>query len=42
MQSNNLWVRIINNCEMSDGTYVCGKSVTMIRQAMIARKADIT
>ena len=35
-------MRIIDNCEMSAGAYVGGKDVTRMRQAMIARKADIT
>ena len=40
--ANNPWVRIVDNCEMQAGSYVGGKDVSRMRQAMIARKADIT
>ena len=40
--SNNPWIRVVDNCEMNPSNYVGGKDVTRMRQAMIARKADIT
>ena len=38
----NPWERVITNCEMNSSQYVGGADVTRMRQAMIARKADIT
>ena len=38
----NPWERVIANCEMNSSQYVGGADVTRMRQAMIARKADIT
>ncbi len=40
--SNNPWIRVVDNCEMNPSNYVGGKDVTRMRQAMIARKSDIT
>jgi len=39
---NNPWERVIDNCEMTATSYVGQADVTRMRQAMIARKADIT
>lgn len=41
-KGNNPWERVISNCEMNANNYVGGKDVSRMRQAMIARKADIT
>ena len=38
----NPWDRVVSNCEMNSASYVGGAVVTRMRQAMIARKADIT
>jgi hypothetical protein len=38
----NPWERVTSNCEMNGSQYVGGADVTRMRQAMIARKADIT
>ena len=38
----NPWERVVDNCEMNANNYVGGKDVTRMREAMIARKADIT
>lgn len=38
----NPWERVISNCEMNGSQYVGGGDVTRMRQAMIARKADLT
>ncbi len=38
----NPWERVISNCEMNSASYVGGADVSRMRQAMIARKADIT
>lgn len=38
----NPWERVIANCDMNSSSYVGGADVGRMRQAMIARKADIT
>ena len=38
----NPWERVVSNCEMNSSQYVGGADVSRMRQAMIARKADIT
>jgi hypothetical protein len=38
----NPWERVVANCEMNSSQYVGGADVSRMRQAMIARKADIT
>lgn len=38
----NPWERVIANCEMNSSAYVGEADVSRMRQAMIARKADIT
>ena len=38
----NPWERVVSNCEMNSASYVGGADVSRMRQAMIARKADIT
>jgi hypothetical protein len=38
----NPWERVVSNCEMNGASYVGGADVSRMRQAMIARKADIT
>ena len=38
----NPWERVTANCEMNGSQYVGGADVSRMRQAMIARKADIT
>ena len=38
----NPWDRVVANCEMNSAQYVGGADVTRMRQAMIARKGDIT
>lgn len=38
----NPWDRVVAHCEMNSASYVGGADVTRMRQAMIARKADIT
>lgn len=38
----NPWERVVSNCEMNSSSYVGGADVGRMRQAMIARKADIT
>ena len=38
----NPWDRVISNCDMNSASYVGGADVTRMRQAMIARKADLT
>ena len=38
----NPWERVTANCEMNSSQYVGGADVSRMRQAMIARKADIT
>ena len=40
--SNNPWIRVVDNCEMNPNQYIGSKDVTRMRQAMIARKSDIT
>lgn len=44
MQRNgpNPWERVISNCEMNSSQYVGGADVSRMRQAMLARKGDIT
>lgn len=38
----NPWERVVANCEMNSASYVGGADVSRMRQAMIARKADLT
>ena len=38
----NPWERVVSNCEMNSSQYVGGADVARMRQAMIARKTDIT
>ena len=38
----NPWERVVANCEMNSSQYVGGADVSRMRQAMLARKADIT
>ena len=38
----NPWERVVDNCEMNGAQYVGGCDVTRMRQAMIARKGDLT
>ncbi len=38
----NPWERVTANCEMNGSQYVGGADVSRMRQAMIARKSDIT
>lgn len=38
----NPWERVVANCEMNSSQYVGGADVGRMRQAMVARKADIT
>ena len=38
----NPWERVVSNCDMNSASYVGGADVTRMRQAMIARKGDIT
>lgn len=38
----NPWERVVSNCEMNSASYVGGADVTRMRQAMIARKGDLT
>ena len=38
----NPWARVVSNCEMNSSQYVGGADVARMRQAMIARKTDIT
>lgn len=38
----NPWDRVVSNCDMNSASYVGGADVTRMRQAMIARKADLT
>jgi Clathrin light chain len=38
----NPWERVISNCEMNSSQYVGGADVSRMRQAMLARKGDIT
>ncbi len=38
----NPWERVVANCEMNSSQYVGGADVGRMRQAMQARKADIT
>ena len=41
-KGNNPWERVVSNCEMNSSQYVGGEDVSRMRQAMIARKTDIT
>lgn len=41
-QGGNPWERVIANCDMNSQSYVGGADVARMRQAMIARKGDIT
>lgn len=38
----NPWERVINNCEMNQSQYVGDKDVSRMKNAMLARKTDIT
>ena len=38
----NPWDRVVENCEMTAAQYVGGADVARMRQAMIARKNDVT
>lgn len=38
----NPWERVTANCDMNSSSYVGGADVTRMRQAMIARKGDLT
>ena len=40
--TTNPWERIVSNVEINASQYVGGADVSRMRQAMIARKADIT
>ncbi len=40
--TTNQWERVISNVEINSSQYVGGADVTRMRQAMIARKSDIT
>ena len=40
--TTNQWERVISNVEINQSQYVGGADVTRMRQAMIARKNDIT
>jgi len=39
---NNPWIRVVSNCDMNSSSYVGGKDVTRMRQAMLSRRDDIT
>ncbi len=41
-ETTNPWERVISNVEINSSNYVGGADVTRIRQAMLARKSDIT
>lgn len=41
-ETSNPWERVISNCEINANNYVGGADVSRMRQAMIARKSDIT
>jgi hypothetical protein len=41
-ESLNPWERVLANVEINASNYVGGAEVTRMRQAMIARKGDIT
>jgi hypothetical protein len=38
----NAWEKVTENCEMQANNYVGGADVSRMRQAMIARKNDMT
>ena len=38
----NPWVKVTENCELNSSKYVGEKDVTRMRQAMIARKNDLS
>ena len=38
----NPWERVIENCEMNSSQYVGGADVSRMRQALLARKNDVT
>ncbi len=42
MNGSNPWDRVVENVEINANLYVGGKDVTRMRQAMLARRADIT
>lgn len=39
--TSNPWQRVVDNCEMDPEHYAGDKDVTRLRQAMVARKADL-
>lgn len=41
-ETTNQWERIISNVEINGSNYVGQGDVTRMRQAMVARKSDIT
>ena len=41
-ETTNPWERVVSNVEINQANYVGGADVTRMRQAMIARKNDIT
>jgi len=41
-ETTNPWERVISNVEINSSNYVGGADVTRMRQAMLARKSDIT
>ncbi len=41
-ETTNPWERVVSNVELNAGQYVGQADVARMRQAMIARKADIT
>ena len=41
-ETTNPWERVVSNVEINSSNYVGGADVTRMRQAMLARKADLT
>lgn len=41
-ETTNPWERVISNVEINSSQYIGGADVGRMRQAMIARKSDIT
>ncbi len=41
-ETTNPWERIVSNVEINSSNYVGGGDVTRMRQAMLARKGDLT
>jgi hypothetical protein len=41
-ETTNPWERIVSNVEINASSYVGGADVTRMRQAMLARKSDLT